>query len=85
VKAKPGAPSAYGIGMFSVAGWIGHNGSLPGYQTAAVYRPQNKTTMIVLTNTDIPSKGRATSAVVGKAVTSVITPKHLYDFPASPE
>jgi D-alanyl-D-alanine carboxypeptidase len=31
VKEKPGAASAYGIGMFSVAGWVGHNGSLPGY------------------------------------------------------
>jgi D-alanyl-D-alanine carboxypeptidase len=84
VKEAPGAASAYGLGMFSVAGWIGHNGSLPGYQTVAVYRPANKTTVVVLTNTDISNKGRATGTIVGQAVTSVLTPEHVYDFPASP-
>jgi D-alanyl-D-alanine carboxypeptidase len=85
VKETPGGPgSAYGLGMFSVEGWMGHNGSLPGYQTVAVYRPASKTTVIALMNTDIPSKDRATSTIVGHAVTSVLTPKHVYDFPASP-
>lgn len=80
----PGARTAYGIGMFSVAGWLGHNGSLPGYQTVAVHRPANKTTVVALMNTDIPFKGKANSTIVGKAVTSVLTPKSVYDFPASP-
>ena len=83
VKAYPNE-AAYGIGMFSVAGWIGHNGSLPGYQTVAVYRPGTKTTVIALSNTDIHHKGRATSAILGRAITKVLTPKRLYDFPASP-
>jgi D-alanyl-D-alanine carboxypeptidase len=83
VKASPDA-SAYGIGMFNVAGWIGHNGSLPGYQTVAVYRPGTKTTVIALSNTDIEYKRRATSAILGRAITKVLTPKHVYDFGASP-
>jgi D-alanyl-D-alanine carboxypeptidase len=82
-ETQPGAASAYGIGMFSVAGWVGHNGSLPGYQTVAVHRPANRTTVVVLTNTDISYEGRATGTIVGQAVTSVLTPKHVYDFPAT--
>jgi D-alanyl-D-alanine carboxypeptidase len=84
LKEAPGTASTYGIGMFNVAGWVGHNGSLPGYQTVAVYRPANRTTVIALTNTDIAYKGRATGTIVGQAVTSVLTPKNVYDFPASP-
>ena len=84
VRERPGAPNTYGIGMFSVAGWKGHNGSLPGYQTVVIHRPASKATVVVLTNTDIPSKGRATSTVLGKAVTSLVTPRHVYDLPASP-
>src|SRR3954452_862970 len=40
----PGMPAqdGYGLGIFNLGGWIGHNGSLPGYQTVAVYCPRNK-------------------------------------------
>jgi hypothetical protein len=47
------------------------------YQTLAVYRPASKTTVIVLTNTDIAYKGQDTSTVIGQAITSVLTPKHV--------
>jgi D-alanyl-D-alanine carboxypeptidase len=50
----------------------------------AVYRPASRTTVIALMNTDISHEGRAPSTILGKAVTSVLTPKHVYDFPASP-
>ncbi len=34
----PGA--GYGLGIFKVRGWIGRNGSLPGYEVLPVYLPQ---------------------------------------------
>ena len=80
----PKVPTVYGMGMFNVAGWLGHNGSLPGYQTVAVYRKATHTTVIALINSDVPYKGQANSTVVGKAITSVLTPKSVYDFPAAP-
>jgi D-alanyl-D-alanine carboxypeptidase len=82
--AGPGDPITYGIGMFNVHGWLGHNGSLPGYQTIALHRPQSKTTIVALINTDIEHKGSAPSTLVGKAITQVISPKHLYTLPAAP-
>jgi D-alanyl-D-alanine carboxypeptidase len=79
VPAPPGAPNGgYGLGLFDLAGWIGHNGSVPGYQTAVFYLPEKQTTMVVFTNTDIGYQGLDTSAVLATAVTSVISPDHLY-------
>jgi D-alanyl-D-alanine carboxypeptidase len=82
--AKVQEPITYGLGLFNVHEWIGHNGSLPGYQTLALYRPQTKTTIVALINTDIPAHGSAPSTLVGQAITSVISPKHLYTLPAAP-
>jgi D-alanyl-D-alanine carboxypeptidase len=77
VKTTRATLAAYGLGLFNRDGWIGHNGSLPGYQTLAVYRPARKTTVVVLTNTDIAYKGQDTSTVIGQAITSILTPKHV--------
>jgi D-alanyl-D-alanine carboxypeptidase len=82
--AKVQEPITYGLGLFNVHGWIGHNGSLPGYQTIALYRPQTRTTIVALINTDIEAHGYAPSTLVGRAITSVISPKHLYTLPAAP-
>lgn len=76
----PGFPSdaGYGVGLFDVAGWIGHNGSLPGYQSLTVYLPSEKTTMVVLLNTDTSYQGQEPSTFFGNAITGVITPDHRY-------
>jgi D-alanyl-D-alanine carboxypeptidase len=73
-------PARYGFALFDISGWIGHNGSLPGYQSLTVYEPKLKTTMVVLVNSDINLSGNELSTLVGKAVTSVITPKHVFYF-----
>ncbi|MFG2878885.1 serine hydrolase domain-containing protein [Streptomyces sp. NPDC048337] len=74
-----GIPGAgYGLGIFNVQGWIGHNGSLPGYETLTVYLPQAQATMVVLLNTDVLSEGQEPSALFGKAITSIVTPDHIY-------
>jgi D-alanyl-D-alanine carboxypeptidase len=77
----PGFGSAgYGLGLFNVGGWIGHNGSLPGYQTLVVYLPSRRATMVLLINSDIAYKGTPLSTLLGKAITKVITPRNVYTF-----
>lgn len=68
----------YGLGIFNLGGWIGHNGSLPGYQTVAVYLPERHTTLVILINTDIEYRGGEPSTAVATAVTRVISPEHVY-------
>jgi D-alanyl-D-alanine carboxypeptidase len=74
------APAEYGFALFNIAGWIGHNGSLPGYQSLTVYSPKRKTTMVILLNSDIDLSGNELSTLVGQAVTKVISPKHVFFF-----
>jgi D-alanyl-D-alanine carboxypeptidase len=77
---SPGMPpqDGYGLGIFNLGGWIGHNGSLPGYQTVAVYLPQKQTTLVILINTDIEYHGGEPSTTLATAITKVLTPDHVY-------
>ena len=81
----PGLPpqDGYGLGIFNLGGWIGHNGSLPGYQTVAVYLPEKQTTMVILINTDIDSQGGEPGTALATAITTELTPDHIYTL--SPE
>ncbi|CAM5395111.1 beta-lactamase [Streptomyces avidinii] len=80
LKTTPaGLPGAgYGLGIFDVQGWIGHNGSLPGYQSLTVYLPEAQATLVVLLNTDTSYKGKEPSASFGEAITQIVTPDHVY-------
>lgn len=78
----PGA--GYGLGIFDVRGWIGHNGSLPGYESLTVYLPSARTTLVVLLNTDIDHKGTEPSTLFGEAITRIVSPDHVFDLPAEP-
>lgn len=42
----------YGLAIFNVYGFIGHDGQLPGFQSFMGYQPQTDSMMIVLTNLD---------------------------------
>jgi D-alanyl-D-alanine carboxypeptidase len=77
---SPGMPpqDGYGLGIFNLGGWIGHNGSLPGYQTVAVYLPQKQTTLVTLINTDISYQGGEPSTALATAITKELTPDHIY-------
>jgi D-alanyl-D-alanine carboxypeptidase len=77
---SPGMPpqDGYGLGIFNLGGWIGHNGSLPGYQTVAVYLPQKQITLVILINTDIEYHGGEPSTTVATAITKELTPDHIY-------
>ncbi|MFZ2176813.1 MAG: serine hydrolase domain-containing protein [Rhodococcus sp. (in: high G+C Gram-positive bacteria)] len=72
------ADAGYGLGLFDVAGWIGHNGSLPGYQTVTVYLPEKETTLVILINTDVAYQGSEPSTTLATAITEVISPDHVY-------
>lgn len=76
----PGMPAqdGYGVGLFKLGGWIGHNGSLPGYQTVSVYLPEKQTSLVIFTNTDIASNGQEPSTLVAKAITEIISPENVY-------
>ncbi|MET9604376.1 serine hydrolase domain-containing protein [Streptomyces sp. NPDC006512] len=80
LKTTPiGVPGAgYGLGIFNVQGWIGHNGSLPGYETLTVYLPQARATMVILLNTDALHDGQEPSTLFGEAVTAIVSPDHVY-------
>ncbi|WP_405439284.1 beta-lactamase family protein [Streptomyces avidinii] len=82
VDAIPGA--GYGLGIFNVQGWIGHNGSLPGYGSLVLYLPEAKATLVVLLNTDISYENQEPSTLFGEAITEIVTPDRVYSLPAQP-
>lgn len=44
---------SYGMAMVNSAGWLGHTGEIPGYNTVLSYRPDTHTTIVVMVNSDI--------------------------------
>jgi D-alanyl-D-alanine carboxypeptidase len=78
----PGA--GYGLGIFNVQGWIGHNGSLPGYESLTIYLPSAEATLVVVLNTDIDHDNSEPSTLVGQAITKIISPVNVFDLPAQP-
>ncbi|MFD9394473.1 serine hydrolase domain-containing protein [Streptomyces sp. NPDC060000] len=78
----PGA--GYGLGIFDVQGWIGHNGSLPGYESLTIYLPSARATLVVVLNTDINYKNQEPSTLFGDAITRIISPEHIFNLPAEP-
>lgn len=74
----------YGLGIFETGGWLGHNGSIPGYETVTVYLPARKATLVVMINTDITVGGQEPSTLLARAITQVATPQNVYDGSVSP-
>ncbi|MGW0464467.1 serine hydrolase domain-containing protein [Streptomyces sp. NPDC003027] len=75
-----GAPgTTYGLGIFQTNGWLGHNGSIPGYETVTVYLPAQKATLVIMINTDAESQGQEPSTLLARAITAVATPGNVYD------
>ncbi|MFJ3223309.1 serine hydrolase domain-containing protein [Streptomyces sp. NPDC086783] len=76
--------TTYGLGIFKSDGWIGHNGSIPGYETVTVYLPSKKATLVVMINTDITVGEQEPSTLVARAITEIVTPKNVYSRPLPP-
>ncbi|MFD3530243.1 serine hydrolase domain-containing protein [Streptomyces sp. NPDC058664] len=70
--------TTYGLGILETNGWIGHNGSIPGYETVTVYLPSKKATLVVMINTDKLHQGQEPSTLLARAVTEVVTPDNVY-------
>jgi len=49
------ADRAYGLGIGRENGWLGHTGTLPGYNTTVYYHPDLDATVVVEANSDIAS------------------------------
>ncbi len=76
--------AGYGLALFNVNGWIGHNGSLPGYESLTIYLPSQQATVVVLLNidnTDIALAGPDVTTLIGQAITRIITPEHVFYLP----
>ncbi|MEU9045319.1 MULTISPECIES: serine hydrolase domain-containing protein [unclassified Kitasatospora] len=71
----------YGFGLFNNYGWIGHNGSMPGYESVAVYLPEAQSTLAMLLNTDVLYQGSEPSSLFANAITKIISPKNVYSIP----
>ncbi len=54
LRSIPGT-AGYGDAIGCDAGWVGHTGELPGYNTSVFYQTATDTTVVVQTNSDIPS------------------------------
>ncbi|KOU57031.1 beta-lactamase [Streptomyces sp. MMG1533] len=76
--------TSYGLGIFESGGWIGHNGSIPGYESVTVYLPSRKATLVLLLNTDDTHDGQEPSSLVARAITEIVTPGNIYDRPVPP-
>lgn len=69
----------YGLGIFETNGWIGHNGSIPGYETVTVYLPSRHASLVIMINTDVVVEGQEPSTLLARAITAVATPDNVYD------
>jgi D-alanyl-D-alanine carboxypeptidase len=65
---NPGGPAVgYGLGIFTIAGFIGHNGAIFGYNTAAFYLPEARATIVVEANKSTNFSSEALDIFVGIA------------------
>jgi D-alanyl-D-alanine carboxypeptidase len=79
LSAAPGAGMfEYGLGLENDNGWIGHSGLISGYQAQPFYLPSERTTMIVLVNSD----NAAGMVAMSRAITKIISPDHVW--PSAP-
>jgi D-alanyl-D-alanine carboxypeptidase len=52
-----GKPRCYGLGVEDFGGFLGHNGTIAGFQSWMGYQPQTGATIIVLSNLDLAADG----------------------------
>ena len=70
VPMNPQGTAFYGLGIFNAGGWIGHSGSIFGYQTVALYLPQMQTRSCISSTPTCHTR----PAPHLRAITSVISP-----------
>lgn len=76
----PNTPQrSYGMGIVNTAGWLGHTGEIPGYNTVVNYQPESGTTVAVMVNSDItkgpsPDKQVAPAVATFEELAQILTP-----------
>lgn len=63
-----GHVAGYGLGIADFGGVIGHNGSIPGYQSFAGYYPQKDITLVVLANLSQAANGAGPADELEKVI-----------------
>ncbi len=65
---NPGGPYiGYGLGAFNIAGFVGHNGAIFGFNSAMFYLPKARATFVVTLNKSTNFSGDATDIFFGIA------------------
>jgi len=78
VTLPPNTPQrAYGLGIGTDNGWLGHTGELPGYNTAAFFLPEQDAVIVVMVNSDIPKDKLNPAPALFKALAEVVTPGNV--------
>jgi D-alanyl-D-alanine carboxypeptidase len=63
---NPGGPFiGYGLGAFNIAGFVGHNGAIFGFNSAMFYLPKARATIVVQLNKSTNFSGDATTIFFG--------------------
>jgi D-alanyl-D-alanine carboxypeptidase len=62
-----GKPQCYGLAVADYGGFIGHTGTLPGFQSFMGYQPQNGATIIVLVNLNVAAEDSEPPTTLGPA------------------
>ncbi|MEW4563533.1 serine hydrolase domain-containing protein [Bremerella sp. JC770] len=66
--------AGYGLGMAKLGPMLGHDGSLPGYQSFMGHDPKSGTTLIVLANLQNTPGGEMAANVIAKALLQAPSP-----------
>lgn len=65
---KPIGSAAYGLALAQFGPMIGHDGSLPGYQSFMGHDPETGNTLIVFTNMGVSPAGEMTANVIARTL-----------------
>jgi D-alanyl-D-alanine carboxypeptidase len=75
VKLPPLTPDhTYGLGISNDHGWLGHNGSIPGFSSYVVYLPSQDATIVILASSDVPVDKKMPADALLNALTRILTP-----------
>ena len=72
-SSKGGRHYCFGVGDEN--GWIGHAGTLPGYNTQVAYLPHQDLTIVVMANTDMETKHGLPAVDAFECLAAALTPE----------
>jgi D-alanyl-D-alanine carboxypeptidase len=75
VTLPPLTPShTYGLGILNNHGWLGHNGSIPGYTSEVFYLPSQDATIVILASSDVAVDNKTPADALLNDLTRIVTP-----------